>query len=370
MTDSDRIETVEEVLQYLMLPQDAVEVLFPAARRLQRAAIAMGSSVHADLLKMDICHRIRLGQELIFQESKDPVREYSGMLDHAAAKLEHDSYLPVLDAKTNQDKETSSILDVTADHYGHLWGGFSREHYFDEALNLLRTRMERNEIDPAWFRGKRALDCGCGGGRYTVALRRLGFEEVVGVDWSEEALGTATRFAEEAGIQGVIYKRADVLRLPFEDDAFDFVFSNGVLHHTEDTQRGVGELVRVMKTGGRGWIYLYARPGGLDRLTHYLARLIMKHASREVCRRYCDVLFLGGSRSFFLLDLWLTPVAECYTPAETEELLRRAGCSRYRRLARGTDTDLIEQIYRNVSYASCKFGVGENRYYLEGKNRR
>jgi SAM-dependent methyltransferase len=227
--------------------------------------------------------------------------------------------------------------------------------------------MARNDIELSWCADKRALDCGCGGGRYTVALKNLGFAEVVGVDWSENALETARSRAVEASIEGVTYQKADVLALPFEDESFDFVFSNGVLHHTVDTSKGVGELARVMKRNGRGWLYLYARPGGLDRVTHYLARLLLRNSNHDLCRRYCRALGLAGNRTFFLLDLWLTPVAECYTPAEAEAFLKEAGCRRWRRLSRGSDQDMIEQIWCGVPYAGLKYGVGENRYYFEGK---
>lgn len=367
ITYTDRIETVDEVMTYLMLPAEAGDVLLPPARGLHAAAVALGDSAHADLLRMDVCHRLRRGQDVIFASDGDPVTGYADLLDEAAAYLETSAKLPILAGAGDFTPERASPLDRTAEHYGRLWGAFSPEHYFVEAAELLHTRMSRNGIDLGWFQGKRALDCGCGGGRYTVALKKLGFAEVVGVDWSEEALETARWRAGDAGIEGVRYQRANVLELPFGDDEFDFVFSNGVLMLTEDTERGVRELLRVMKRDGRGWIYLYARPGGLDRVTHYLARLLLKQANHEVCRRYCRALGLAGNRTFFLLDLWLTPIAECYTPDEVEVMLQQAGCQKWWRLTRGEDRDLVEQLNRGSFFASVKFGVGENRYFFEGK---
>ncbi len=367
MTYTDRIQTVDEVMTYVMLPAEAGDVLLPPARRLHAAAVALGDSAHADLLRMDVCHRLRLGQDTIFAGRGDPVSGYAALLDGAATYLEASAQLAVSSGESGVTCGNTTVLDVTAEHYGHLWGEFSPGHYFDEAMQMLHTRMSRNGVETVWFRGKRAVDCGCGGGRYTVALKKVGFDKVVGVDWSEEALEGARLRAGEAGIEGVIYKRANVLDLPFDDNEFDFVFSNGVLHHTENVLRGIRELLRVMKPGGRGWLYLYARPGGLDRLTHYLARLLLKHANHEVCRRYCRTLGLAANRTFFLLDLWLVPIAECYTPDEVEVMLQQAGCQEWRRMTRGENRDLVEQIHRGVPYASLKFGVGENRYFFEGK---
>lgn len=363
-TRTDRIRGADEVLDYLMVED---ERLLGAARRLHAAAVALGDSTHADLLRVDACHRIRLGQDAVFAAAGDPVPGYVRLLDDAASILEANARLPLMTDSPDFTTSEVGILDATAEHYGRLWGAFSPERYFGEATGLLRARLERNGFDTSWFAGKRALDCGCGGGRYTVALKQLGFDEVVGCDWSDEALAVARLRAAEADIEGVSYRKADVLSLPFADGEFDFVFSNGVFHHTPDTELGVRELVRVMKPEGRGWLYLYARPGGLDRLTHYMARLLLRSADREACRRYCRALGMAGNRIFFLLDLWLTPVAECYTPAEVEAMLERAGCRTWRRLTRGADDDLAEQIHRGDAHASVKYGVGENRYVFEGK---
>jgi SAM-dependent methyltransferase len=309
-----------------------------------------------------------LGQDEVFAADGDPIPAYSDLLDGAADILEANAGLSTMRDSFTNGRVPYEPLDVTANHYGRLWGGFSPERYFNEAELLLRARLERNGIDTSWFEGKRALDCGCGGGRYTVALKRLGFAEVVGCDWSDEALSVARARASEANITGVSYRKTDVLALPFADDEFDFVFSNGVFHHTYNTEQGVGELIRVMQPEGRGWLYLYARPGGLDRLTHYLARLLLKNADHEVCRNYCRALGMDGNRIFFLLDLWLTPIAECYTPAEVEEMLDRAGCRARQRLTRGSDLDLVEQIQDGTAHAAVKFGVGENRYFFFGKS--
>ena len=50
----------------------------------------------------------------------------------------------------------------------------------------------------------------------------------------------------------IVDVRADILKLPFEDDSFDVVFCNHVLEHVEDDARAMSELYRVMKPGGFG----------------------------------------------------------------------------------------------------------------------
>ncbi len=361
MTLSDTFETTDEVCDYLAIPGPDLR---PVLARLHAAAIALGDSPHADLLRMDACHRIRIGQETAFA-SNEPFGAFVRLVEHAAAALEATHGLP-LAATTLEQSEGATPQDVTATHYGHLWGGFSPAHYFDEATALLGARFERNSLDLSRAASQRVLDAGCGGGRYSVALKRLGFADVVGLDWSTQGIAVANARVAEAQIAGVRYVQGDVLNLPFADGEFDVVFSNGVLHHTYDTKRGLDEMRRVMKPGGLGWLYLYHRPGGIDRLVHYIARLLLKHARHEVCRRYCHALGMPANRIFFFLDLWLTPIAECYTPAEMDAMLRAAKFVSWRRAERGSDQDLVEQIHRGEPHAAVKYGVGENRYMIQG----
>ena len=362
MTLSDTFETSDEVCDYLVVGEPALRSAFS---RLHAASVALGDSPHADLLRMDVCHRLRLAQDTIFAASTDPVAPYAAALDHGASVLAASAKLPLATTEVSAH-EGDTKQDITATHYGRLWGGFTPDHYFDEATSLLKARFERNGFDLQSAGKQRVLDAGCGGGRYSVALRKLGFGEVVGIDWSKEGISVANARVQEAKISGVTYQNADVLALPFGDGEFDVVFSNGVLHHTYDTARGVREMRRVLRPGGRAWLYLYHRPGGIDRLTHYVARLLLKRSRHEVCRRYCHALGMPANKIFFYLDLWLTPIAEAYTPAEMDQLLKDGGFQHWRRAERGSDQDLVEHIFQREPFAEAKYGVGENRYVVEG----
>jgi glycosyltransferase involved in cell wall biosynthesis/ubiquinone/menaquinone biosynthesis C-methylase UbiE len=61
----------------------------------------------------------------------------------------------------------------------------------------------------------------------------------------------------------------DAERLPFDDNSFDVVYSNGVLHHTPNTRQVVGEIKRVLRPGGKAIIMMYAE----DSL-HYWLKLV------------------------------------------------------------------------------------------------
>ena len=84
----------------------------------------------------------------------------------------------------------------------------------------------------------RTLDVACGTGFLTRHLRG----EVVGVDASERMLEIARRQAPNAR-----FEQGDALSLPFEDDAFDRVFTSYFYCHLEDDQRNrfLAEASRV-----------------------------------------------------------------------------------------------------------------------------
>jgi demethylmenaquinone methyltransferase/2-methoxy-6-polyprenyl-1,4-benzoquinol methylase len=98
-----------------------------------------------------------------------------------------------------------------------------------------------------------ALDACCGTGDLALALaRRVGPEgSVIGSDFSERMLDLARRKALERGVRTVRFEWADALELPYEEASFDAVTVGFGVRNLADLQRGVDELSRVLRPGGR-----------------------------------------------------------------------------------------------------------------------
>ena len=100
------------------------------------------------------------------------------------------------------------------------------------------------------------LDVGCGIGGST---RRLAHEigcRVTGIDLSEEYIDTAQRLTQLLGMQDrVQFAAASALDLPFEDHAFDGVWSLQMNMNVEDKLGWLKETRRVLKPGGRAILY-------------------------------------------------------------------------------------------------------------------
>ncbi len=96
--------------------------------------------------------------------------------------------------------------------------------------------------------GLDVLDVGCGPGTITADLaRRVTPGDVVGVDRSAEVVGRASA-AHSA--PGLTFRVADLMSLPFEDDAFDVVHAHQVLQHVADPVGALVEMRRVCRNGG------------------------------------------------------------------------------------------------------------------------
>jgi demethylmenaquinone methyltransferase/2-methoxy-6-polyprenyl-1,4-benzoquinol methylase len=93
--------------------------------------------------------------------------------------------------------------------------------------------------------GSRALDVATGTGDLAVALRAEG-ADVVGCDFSEEMLERARRKEPSAR-----FEWADALELPYDDDSFDAATVGFGARNFSDLGRGLREMARVVRPGGR-----------------------------------------------------------------------------------------------------------------------
>jgi arsenite methyltransferase len=101
--------------------------------------------------------------------------------------------------------------------------------------------------------GERVLDLGSGAGTDSlVAAQMVGREgRVTGIDMTPEMLAKARAAAAEMGLTNVEFVEAEAEQLPFADESFDVVISNGVIDLVPDKDAVFSELFRVLAPGGR-----------------------------------------------------------------------------------------------------------------------
>ena len=133
----------------------------------------------------------------------------------------------------------------------------------------------------------RALEIGCGVGRYTTALARR-FERVDGVDVSATMIALASRLGTPANAHLRVGSGRDLAGLP--DAAFDLAFSHLVFQHIADRSAIASylrELARTLRPGGVAALQFDTRPrSAAATALHALPDPLLPRLRRRGARRH------------------------------------------------------------------------------------
>ncbi len=174
------------------------------------------------------------------------------------------------------DEEQRARAQWSADPAGAVYGRaheFGTREFFDE------VERHRYQDYAPWmpevmgfkeFAGARLLEVGCGMGTDLLQFARAG-ASVTGVDLTPRSIQISQQHFAVYGASGD-FAISDAEHLPFANESFDVVYSNGVLHHTPDTAGAVREVHRVLRSNGQARVMLYHR-GSLG----YWGEVIIRH---------------------------------------------------------------------------------------------
>lgn len=101
-------------------------------------------------------------------------------------------------------------------------------------------------------KGAKILEIGCSGGALLQLLKNKGFEDLCGVDISQNAVAICKeKFLEDVHVM-------DAARLEFQDERFDAVITSDILEHISDDDHALAEWNRVLKPGGKLIVFVPA----------------------------------------------------------------------------------------------------------------
>jgi ubiquinone/menaquinone biosynthesis C-methylase UbiE len=141
--------------------------------------------------------------------------------------------------------------------------------YYDLVANLMMLgnarRLRATTVDQALIKpGDNVLDVGCGTGEVTLlAKTRAKHGRVYGVDPSPEMITVARKKAARKGLE-IDFRVGVIEALAFPDSSLDVVTSSLMMHHLPENLkvRGIAEIHRVLKPGGRLLVADLMRPTG------------------------------------------------------------------------------------------------------------
>lgn len=140
---------------------------------------------------------------------------------------------------------------------------------FDTRLSLeekARRGVFAKLLDEQLPEGALVLEAGCGTGQLSNFLGMSWRRRVIAGDMCLNSLRLAKGFADRHEIRNVGFLQFNLFRPPFQDESFDVIISNGVLHHTGDCEGGFRALLHKLKPGGHVVIGLYNQLGRLPTL--------------------------------------------------------------------------------------------------------
>lgn len=131
---------------------------------------------------------------------------------------------------TNRVKFTSDFLDFFSDRHAETHAAFF--------INYVKS-------------GMKILDCGCGPGSITLDFAEIvAPEQAIGIDLEPAHIEKARTLQEIRKVSNIEFRAGDINKLQFADEAFDAVFTHGVIEYFRDPVHAFKEIHRVLKKGG------------------------------------------------------------------------------------------------------------------------
>ena len=208
-----------------------------------------------------------------------------------------------------------------AGSFGFQWTVYNRTQLDDETSRRSENAFRRRTgFQPEDLAGKLVLDVGCGMGRFAEVATRWG-AHVVGIDLSLACEAAAKNLADRTA---TVFQ-ADVFKLPFASESFDYIYSIGVLHHTPSCEQAFKSLPKLLKPGGKIAVWLYSAYNAWYRMSDFYRNWTRRMAP-ETLHRLCRIVVplysvhqglkkvpLVGKKASSLLS-WVIPMSHNPNP--------------------------------------------------------
>lgn len=290
--------------------------------------------------------------------------------------------------KQSLEKETRAVFHKI--HEAHLADDYVTNRH-TQIIDPLAMHLPED-----FLVGLKCADLGCGSAAHGVVnMLERGAAFVHGMDVDDTFFKSATeRLNKHQRFSGRWQlDKGSLKRLPYPDETFDFVLCRGVIHHVENDQQALCEIHRVLKTGGRSYIFVTGKGGIFNRLMKEVLRAEYKENSefrrivaegkleswlKEQINDLCDQIDREDETSYIaavamlenaarlidndlilsLIDILEAPKYKEYTLEEWFGMLKQAGFQNYYRFGRRPRYNNIRKIvaplYENFDHPLAK----------------
>ena len=202
----------------------------------------------------------------------------------------------------------------------------------EHKANIEQIVQRWTGLDSSWFSGKRVLDAGCGDGRLSYGLCKMG-AKVTSLDISKTGVERTVEYCKEfPEHQGFVWNLLD--RYEPGLGSFDLVLSFGVLHCTGNTRKALSNVAELVKPGGylAIMVYGYPRPELPGDFVHMVrkerVRQAIRHMPGEETIDYIDKMIKSGElngdvRGWY--DATAPRVEDHYTFPQISQMMQNLG---------------------------------------------
>ena len=218
----------------------------------------------------------------------------------------------ILDLYLNDESE---LTNIQSNFYNDVkFPNYDSIDDFGTLLDKARKSVFAKKLDEEIPFGAKLLEAGCGTGQLSISLSRY-MREIYAIDISEGSLALAKKFIDHNQIKNVNLIKMNIFNLFFENEFFDTIISNGVLHHTHNPELAFEKLCVKLKKNGYIIIGLYHKYGRLiQNFRQFLIRIFGDNF-KFLDRRFRENISKEKKYAWFL-DQYKNPFEKSFTLSE------------------------------------------------------
>ena len=149
---------------------------------------------------------------------------------------------------------------------------------------------------------KKVLEIGCGTGQLSAYFAIGTNNQIIGLDPTLASLQLATKFSSENNLKNIKFVNADIFDDVFKENSFDYIWCNGVLHHTKDPYGAFKISIKYLKKNGYILIGLYNKVG---RIRTHIRKYIYRLFGKKIILKIDPILRKKKLKSDDQIDAWI-----------------------------------------------------------------